>query len=147
MIIKIYKRLFLMNDETKGLLKKWALWQVSFGKRHNSLNKVFFFDRTKVTVILFVIFSDLRSDNRTTYLEGIKSAFNFREEKKTSKQWRIATGYLQDFRSGRLRKVITFNFNFLHAINQLITCHDMWIKLFFFSYRTWKNEKRGKRWI
>ena len=147
MIIKIYKRLFLMNDETKGLLKKWALWQVSFGKRHNSLNKVFFFDRTKVTVILFVIFSDLRSDNRTTYLEGIKSAFNFREEKKTSKQWRIATGYLQDFRSGRLRKVITFNFNFLHVINQLITCHDMWIKLFFFSYRTWKNEKRGKRWI
>ena len=79
-----------MNDETKGLLKKGALWQVSFGKRHNSLNKVFFFDRTKVTVILFVIFSDLRSDNRTTYLEGIKSAFNFREEKKTSKQWRIA---------------------------------------------------------
>ena len=147
MIIKIYKRLFLMNDETKGLLKKWALWQVSFGKRHNSLNKVFFFDRTKVTVILFVIFSDLRSDNRTTYLEGIKSAFNFREEKKTSKQWRIATGYLQDFRSGRLRKVITFNFNFLHVINQLITCHDMWIKLFFFSYRTWKNEKGGKRWI
>ena len=35
-----------------------------------------------MTVILFVIFSDLRSDNRTTYLEGIKSAFNFREEKK-----------------------------------------------------------------
>ena len=31
-----------MNDETKGLLKKGALWQVSFGKRHNSLNKVFF---------------------------------------------------------------------------------------------------------
>ena len=55
--------------------------------------KYFFFDRTKVTVILFVIFSDLRSDNRTTYLEGIKSAFNFREEKKTSKQWRIAMAF------------------------------------------------------
>ena len=37
-----------MNDEIKGLLKKWALWQVSFGKRHNSVviyenwNKIFF---------------------------------------------------------------------------------------------------------
>ena len=83
-----------------------------------------------MTVILFVIFSDLRSNNRTTYLEGIKSAFNFRVEKNLQTMEdrhgiEGFTGYLQDFRSGRLRKVITFNFNFLHVINQLITCHDM----------------------
>ena len=62
-----------------------------------------------MTVILFVIFSDLRSDNRTTYLEGIKSAFNFRVEKNLQTMEDCHgiegfTGYLQDF---------------LHVINQL----------------------------
>ena len=68
----------------------------------------YFFGRTKVNAILFVIFSDLRPDNRATYMEDIKS------------ETLVST-----FLSGRQRKVITFNFNFLHAINQLITCHDM----------------------
>ena len=31
--------------------------------------------------ILFVIFSDIRPDNRATYLEDIKSAFNYRVDK------------------------------------------------------------------
>ena len=73
--------------------------------------KYFFFDRTKVTVILFVIFSDLRPDNRTTYLEGITSAYNYRVEKNLQTMENCHAiegfaGYLQDFRDTSLNTSI-----------------------------------------
>ena len=60
-----------------------------------------------MTVIFLVIFSDLRPDNRTTYLEGIKSAYNYRVEKNLQTMENCHAiegfaGYLQDFRDTSL---------------------------------------------
>ena len=63
----------------------------------------YLFGRTKVKAILFVIFSDLRPDNRATYLEDIKSAFNYRVDKnlQTMEDCHAVegfAGYLHEFR-------------------------------------------------